>query len=263
MYKTVPYLTKYEMSRVVGIRAAQLAHGAPSEVASRPHDRIEQALDELRSRKLHAFIERPITSFGKQTERIHLNELSFEAVPGISPDFVNPRYEVPMVIPATYEESYEGPACELTVHCVIPPWELHLDNECIRKRLQEQVASRPVVLKTRDGGKAYGIVMRVVKFETDPVATLAMTNGCARLRCQLVATVKCFAEGDRENVVCVQCTPSNGEFEVEASIRDCVVVKFIAHSSTNIPPTTDMTVRIKQVAKNARGQLICTCDDIS
>lgn len=262
MNHTVPYLTKYEMSRIIGIRAAQLAHGAPSDVTSIPHDRVEQALTELRNRKLHAYIRRPISAFGHETERVHLNELSFDTVPGIRPEFVDPRFEIPMTEIISYtSETMHDTKCSLRIHCVLPPWKL-LNAVSLLTQIKSNNMGRVVVLKSDETTREFGVVNDILSFETKPSEVMAMDNGCTRVTCEVVAAVQLYRIGERHTVVCVKCTPHEGGFEVEGAQRDGTSVKFCALSSCHVAVASDVTVRIKTIHKNAKGVLVCSCENI-
>lgn len=264
MSQTVPYLTKYELSRVIGIRAAQLAHGAPSHVASMPHDRIEQALMELRCRKLHAYILRPIAAFGDKTERVHLNELSFETVPGIPPEFIDPQCDIPMreTIAYSSETKYDV-KCKLTTHCVLPPWKAP-NSASVLSHLRTTIINKVVVLKPKEvaSPKHFGIVCDIIAFETDPDDVRGLDNGCTRMTCHVTAAVQLYQKGETHNVVCTTCTRQGDGFEVEAVQRDCTAVTFHAYSNCCVTPACDLTVRIRDLLRNAKGVLVCNCDNI-
>ena len=59
-HTTVPYLTKYEFARVVGMRVTQLNTGAPPFVEATHMDSVIIAEQEIREKKLPFIIRRPI-----------------------------------------------------------------------------------------------------------------------------------------------------------------------------------------------------------
>ena len=95
--KTVPYLTSYELVKVIGIRATQLQYGAPSAIRYQeygldPEDVLGRARQELALRKINVTIKRPFTCAHdcEEDEYVTLNALSFEIVPGIDDEYIEP-----------------------------------------------------------------------------------------------------------------------------------------------------------------------------
>jgi DNA-directed RNA polymerase subunit K/omega len=93
--KTVPYLTSYELVKVIGIRATQLQYGAASAIRYQeygldPEDVLGRARQELALRKIHVLLRRPLSCTHACTEEefVTLNALSFEIVPGIEDEFI-------------------------------------------------------------------------------------------------------------------------------------------------------------------------------
>ena len=59
--RTIPYLTKYEKARIIGLRATQIAKGSPALVdVGDLDDPVEIALKELMERKIPYIIRRPL-----------------------------------------------------------------------------------------------------------------------------------------------------------------------------------------------------------
>tara|TARA_B100001059_G_scaffold226951_1_gene256102 strand:- start:172 stop:945 length:774 start_codon:yes stop_codon:yes gene_type:complete len=72
LHKTIPILTKFEKSRILGIRAKQLNNGAPSltAVPSNVMDGYLIALKELEEKVIPVIIRRPLPSGGSEYWRI-------------------------------------------------------------------------------------------------------------------------------------------------------------------------------------------------
>ena len=77
LHKTIPFLTKYELTRVLGQRAKQIDSGAPIFVQPPPDvlDGYIIAEQELFEKKLPFIIQRPLPGGG--LEYWHLNDLEF------------------------------------------------------------------------------------------------------------------------------------------------------------------------------------------
>lgn len=95
--KTVPYLTTYEFVKVIGIRATQLQYGAQTAIPYQeygldPEDVLGRARQELALRKIHVLLRRPLSCLHDCTdvEFVTLNALSFENVPGIDDEYIDP-----------------------------------------------------------------------------------------------------------------------------------------------------------------------------
>ena len=75
LHKTIPFLTKYEMTRVVGQRAKQLDNGAKPFVRVPPNiiDGYHIALLELEQKKIPFIIKRPYPNGG--VEYWHVGDL--------------------------------------------------------------------------------------------------------------------------------------------------------------------------------------------
>ncbi len=76
-HKTIPWLTKYERARVLGIRAKQLNNGADAfvEVPSSMISGYKIAMEELKAKKIPFIIRRPIPNGGTEYWKIHDLEL--------------------------------------------------------------------------------------------------------------------------------------------------------------------------------------------
>ena len=68
LHKTIPWLTKYERARVLGLRAKQLNHGADAfiEVPAGMINGSKIALEELNQKKVPFIIRRPIPNGGTE-----------------------------------------------------------------------------------------------------------------------------------------------------------------------------------------------------
>lgn len=97
--RTVRYLTTYEFVKVIGIRATQLQYGAPSAIRYQeygldPEDVLGRAQHELALRKLNLVLRRPLTCThncpDSNAEFVSLNALSFEVVPSIDDEYIEP-----------------------------------------------------------------------------------------------------------------------------------------------------------------------------
>ena len=66
LHRTIPILTKYEKTRVLGQRAKQINSGAPStvKIPDSTMDGYLVALEELRQKKIPFIIRRPIPNGG-------------------------------------------------------------------------------------------------------------------------------------------------------------------------------------------------------
>lgn len=60
VYKTRPFMTKYEFAKVIGVRSEQILYGSQVLVSTKNTDPIKIALDELRERKLPFLVRRKI-----------------------------------------------------------------------------------------------------------------------------------------------------------------------------------------------------------
>ena len=76
-HKTIPWLTKYERARVLGIRAKQLNNGADAfvEVPSSMISGYKIAMEELKAKKIPFIIRRPIPNGGTEYWKLHDLEL--------------------------------------------------------------------------------------------------------------------------------------------------------------------------------------------
>ena len=76
-HKTIPWLTKYERARVLGIRAKQLNNGADAfvEVPSSMISGYKIAIEELKAKKIPFIIRRPIPNGGTEYWRLEDLEL--------------------------------------------------------------------------------------------------------------------------------------------------------------------------------------------
>ena len=76
-HKTIPWLTKYERARVLGIRAKQLNNGADAfvEVPSSMISGYKIAMEELKVKKIPFIIRRPIPNGGTEYWKLHDLEL--------------------------------------------------------------------------------------------------------------------------------------------------------------------------------------------
>ena len=68
MHKTIPWLTKYERARVLGIRSKQLNHGADAFIEVPPGmiSGYKIAVEELKAKKIPFIIRRPIPNGGNE-----------------------------------------------------------------------------------------------------------------------------------------------------------------------------------------------------
>ena len=76
-HKTIPWLTKYERARVLGIRAKQLNNGADAfvQVPSSMISGYKIAIEELKAKKIPFIIRRPIPNGGTEYWRLEDLEL--------------------------------------------------------------------------------------------------------------------------------------------------------------------------------------------
>jgi len=76
-HKTIPWLTKYERARVLGIRAKQLNNGADAfvEVPSSMISGYKIAIEELKAKKIPFIIRRPIPNGGTEYWKLQDLEL--------------------------------------------------------------------------------------------------------------------------------------------------------------------------------------------
>ena len=72
LHKTIPWLTKYERARVLGLRAKQLNHGADAFIEIPPGmiNGSKIALEELNQKKVPFIIRRPIPNGGTEYWRL-------------------------------------------------------------------------------------------------------------------------------------------------------------------------------------------------
>lgn len=77
LHKTVPFLTKFEKTRVLGLRATQLNEGAPTFVSVPPGvvNGYSIALMELREKKIPFIIRRPLPNGGSEYWKVNDLEL--------------------------------------------------------------------------------------------------------------------------------------------------------------------------------------------
>ena len=77
MHKTIPFLTKYEKARVLGVRCKQLSNGADPfiEVKSNVINGLSIAEEELDAKVLPFIIRRPLPNGGSEYWRISDLEL--------------------------------------------------------------------------------------------------------------------------------------------------------------------------------------------
>ncbi len=80
-HRTLPFLTRYEMTRVLGIRAQQIDHGAPAAVEVPPEvvDGYVIAEAELAQKKIPFILRRPLP--GGQSEFWRLEDLELLRAP--------------------------------------------------------------------------------------------------------------------------------------------------------------------------------------
>jgi len=71
-YKTSPYLTKYEKTRVLGERANQIINGSPPFISDEIDNPYEIAVRELQQKKIPFVIKRP---YGNTMEYWKLQDL--------------------------------------------------------------------------------------------------------------------------------------------------------------------------------------------
>lgn len=77
LHKTIPWLTKYERARILGVRAKQLSDGADAfiEVPVGMISSHKIALEELNKKKIPFIIRRPIPNSGNEYWKLHDLEL--------------------------------------------------------------------------------------------------------------------------------------------------------------------------------------------
>ena len=77
LHKTIPWLTKYERARILGLRAKQLSDGADAfiEVPVGMISSHKIALEELNKKKIPFIIRRPIPNSGNEYWKLHDLEL--------------------------------------------------------------------------------------------------------------------------------------------------------------------------------------------
>ena len=75
-YKSKPKLSKYEKTKILGLRAVQIKNGAKTLITVAPHitDELDIAVEEMKQRKIPFILERNI---GKSKEYWKLEDMAF------------------------------------------------------------------------------------------------------------------------------------------------------------------------------------------